>query len=195
MATRSDYLTLYHELDIALDPFPYNGVTTTCDALWMGVPVISLAGRMCVSRQGVRFLRNVGLDELLAETLEDYVRIAAELAGDLAAPGRSALRTTRANESLAADGRTPVDPRPGGGLWRAVGELAGRARPDQSVESSRATRTLLPLWVSTTIVAIPAKEWTAPPFHSTSTAPALRLLISTVLVVVLFTVTVKTEPD
>jgi predicted O-linked N-acetylglucosamine transferase (SPINDLY family) len=78
------YLELYRAVDIALDPFPYNGVTTTCDALWMGVPVVSLAGRMSVSRQGVRFLRSVGLDELLAETPEDYVRIAAELAGDQA---------------------------------------------------------------------------------------------------------------
>ena len=93
-ATRFAYLELYHAVDIALDPFPYNGVTTTCDALWMGVPVISQAGRMNVSRQGVRFLRTVGLDELLAETLEDYVRIAIELAGDPArlADLRSGLR-------------------------------------------------------------------------------------------------------
>jgi predicted O-linked N-acetylglucosamine transferase (SPINDLY family) len=93
-ATRFDYLTLYHALDIALDPFPYNGVTTTCDALWMGVPVISPAGGMSASRQGVRFLRNVGLDELLAESLEDYVRIASDLASDLArlADLRSGLR-------------------------------------------------------------------------------------------------------
>ena len=81
-ATRHDYLELYQTMDIALDPFPYNGVTTTCDALWMGVPVISLAGGMSVSRQGVRFLRNVGLDELLAESPEDYVRIAGELASN-----------------------------------------------------------------------------------------------------------------
>ena len=80
-ATRFAYLELYHAVDIALDPFPYNGVTTTADALWMGVPVISLAGPTSVSRQGVRFLRNVGLDELLAETPEKYVRIAADLAG------------------------------------------------------------------------------------------------------------------
>ena len=79
-------------MDIALDPFPYNGVTTTCDALWMGVPVISLAGQMSVSRQGVRFLRSAGLDELLAETPEDYIRIASDLAGDLAR--LAALRTT-----------------------------------------------------------------------------------------------------
>ena len=71
-------------------PFPYNGVTTTCDALWMGVPVISLAGRMNVSRQGVRFLRSVGLDELLAETPEEYMRIAVDLASDL--PRLASLR-------------------------------------------------------------------------------------------------------
>jgi protein O-GlcNAc transferase len=89
-------------VDIALDPFPYNGVTTTCDALWMGVPVISQAGRMNVSRQGVRFLRTVGLDELLAETLEDYVRIATELAGDLArlADLRSGLRERMSRSPL-----------------------------------------------------------------------------------------------
>jgi predicted O-linked N-acetylglucosamine transferase (SPINDLY family) len=82
-ATRFDYLRLYQAVDLCLDPFPYNGVTTTCDALWMGVPVLALAGRMNVSRQGVRFLRAVGLDELIAETSENYVRIATELAGDL----------------------------------------------------------------------------------------------------------------
>jgi predicted O-linked N-acetylglucosamine transferase (SPINDLY family) len=82
-ATRMDYLRRYDAIDIALDPFPYNGVTTTCDALWMGVPVISLAGRINVSRQGVRFLRSVGLDELLGETPEDYVCLAVDLASDI----------------------------------------------------------------------------------------------------------------
>jgi predicted O-linked N-acetylglucosamine transferase (SPINDLY family) len=82
-ASRFDYLQRYHGIDLCLDPFPYHGVTTTCDALWMGVPVLTLAGRTCVSRQGVRFLRTVGLDELIADTPEDYVRVATELAGDL----------------------------------------------------------------------------------------------------------------
>jgi predicted O-linked N-acetylglucosamine transferase (SPINDLY family) len=81
--TRHDYLKLYQHIDIALDPFPYNGVTTTCDALWMGVPVVSLAGVTGASRQGVRFLRSVGLDELLASTPEEYVQIASVLSGDL----------------------------------------------------------------------------------------------------------------
>jgi predicted O-linked N-acetylglucosamine transferase (SPINDLY family) len=88
--SRFAYLERYHEIDICLDPFPYNGVTTTCDALWMGVPVITLAGRTCASRQGVRFLRTVGLDELIAETPEEYLRLATELAGD--APRLSVLR-------------------------------------------------------------------------------------------------------
>jgi predicted O-linked N-acetylglucosamine transferase (SPINDLY family) len=82
-ASRYDYLTLYHGIDIGLDPFPYNGVTTTCDALWMGIPTVTLAGRSGAARQGVRFLRNVGLDELIAESPEEYVRIATSLAGDL----------------------------------------------------------------------------------------------------------------
>jgi predicted O-linked N-acetylglucosamine transferase (SPINDLY family) len=89
-ATRFDYLERYHAIDICLDPFPYNGVTTTCDALWMGVPVLSLAGRTCVSRQGVRFLRTVGLDELIADRPEESVRLATDLAGDM--PRLAALR-------------------------------------------------------------------------------------------------------
>ncbi len=101
-ATRFAYLELYHAVDIAFDPFPYNGVTTTCDALWMGVPVISQSGHMNVSRQGVRFLRTVGLDELLAQTPEDYVRIATALAGDLArlADLRSGLRERMSRSPL-----------------------------------------------------------------------------------------------
>jgi predicted O-linked N-acetylglucosamine transferase (SPINDLY family) len=68
----------------------------------MGVPVISLAGGMSVARQGVRFLRNVGLDELLAETPEDYIRIAADLAGGLArlAALHSALRERMSRSPL-----------------------------------------------------------------------------------------------
>jgi protein O-GlcNAc transferase len=88
--SRFDYLKLYQAVDLCLDPFPYHGVTTTCDALWMGVPVISLAGQTSVSRQGVRFLTSVGLQELIAETPDVYVRIASDLAGDL--PRLTALR-------------------------------------------------------------------------------------------------------
>ena len=81
-SSAEDHLALYGRVAIALDPFPYHGTTTTCEALWMGVPVITLAGRMHVSRVGVSLLTNVGLPELIAETPEAYVRIAVDLAGD-----------------------------------------------------------------------------------------------------------------
>jgi len=84
------YFERYHKIDIGLDPFPYAGGTTTCDALWMGVPVVSLAGKTAVGRGGVSILSNVGLPELVAETPAEYVRIAAELATDL--PRLAALR-------------------------------------------------------------------------------------------------------
>jgi len=78
-----DYFKQYQQLDIALDPFPYGGGTTTCDALWTGVPVITLRGRTAVGRGGVSILSNVGLTELIAENPADYVRLAAELAADI----------------------------------------------------------------------------------------------------------------
>jgi len=56
---RRQYLELFNRIDIALDPFPYNGETTTCDGLWMGVPLVTLAGASCVSRRGVSHLTNV----------------------------------------------------------------------------------------------------------------------------------------
>jgi protein O-GlcNAc transferase len=79
----SGHLGLYNRIDIALDPFPYNGTTTTCEALWMGVPVITLAGNTHASRVGMSLLTNIGLPELVAGTAEEYVSIAAGLAGNL----------------------------------------------------------------------------------------------------------------
>ena len=81
---RWEYLRLYQRIDIGLDPFPFNGMTTTCDALWMGVPVLTLPGATPVSRAGLSLLSSVGLGELAASSEEDYVRIAVELAGNLA---------------------------------------------------------------------------------------------------------------
>lgn len=77
-----DHLNLYGEVDIALDTFPYHGTTTTCEALWMGVPVVTLAGPVHVSRVGVSLLHTAGLVELIAESPQDYVRKAVELATD-----------------------------------------------------------------------------------------------------------------
>jgi predicted O-linked N-acetylglucosamine transferase (SPINDLY family) len=80
---RNEYLKLFHSLDIALDTFPYNGHTTSLDALWMGVPVTSLAGQTRVSRGGLSVLSNLGLPELVAYSEDEYVEIATHLAGNL----------------------------------------------------------------------------------------------------------------
>jgi len=80
---RREYLKLYHRLDIVLDPFPYGGHTTSLDALWMGVPVVSLAGERAVSRAGLGQMSNLGLRELVALSEDEYVAIAARLADDL----------------------------------------------------------------------------------------------------------------
>ena len=78
----AEYLALYGNADIALDSYPYTGATTTCDALWMGVPVVTLAGDRPFTRSGASLLSNVGLQELIAATPESYVRIACALATD-----------------------------------------------------------------------------------------------------------------
>jgi len=79
----SNQYWLYHRADICLDPFPCNGGTTSCDALWMGTPLVTLAGKTFVSRMGVSLLSNVGLSELIAQTPEEYLAIATKLATDL----------------------------------------------------------------------------------------------------------------
>jgi predicted O-linked N-acetylglucosamine transferase (SPINDLY family) len=73
----TEYFEVYQSIDLALDPFPYNGGVTTCDALWMGVPVLTLAGRDYRSRQGVSVLTNVGLPEFVAESPDKLVELAA----------------------------------------------------------------------------------------------------------------------
>ncbi len=75
-----EHLQLYGEVDIALDTYPYNGTTTTCDALWMGVPVISLVGECHVSRVGLSILTRVGLEFFAASTQQEYIARAASLA-------------------------------------------------------------------------------------------------------------------
>jgi len=77
-----DYRELLRRIDIALDPFPYNGTTTTCDTLWRGIPMVSLAGETSVARSGYALLKMVELEELVAPDEAAYVRIAVELARD-----------------------------------------------------------------------------------------------------------------
>jgi protein O-GlcNAc transferase len=78
-----NHLEQYHEIDIALDTFPYHGTTTTCEALWMGVPVITLAGKTHVGRVGVSLLSMMGMKDSIAKDEQDYVKKAVDLAKDL----------------------------------------------------------------------------------------------------------------
>jgi protein O-GlcNAc transferase len=87
---RRGYLAAYNGVDLAFDPFPYNGGVTSCDALWMGVPVITPSGDTYCSRQGVMLLTNLGLQGCIAESPDDFVARAIELTSDAA--GLTALR-------------------------------------------------------------------------------------------------------
>ncbi len=97
-----DHLGLYNQVDIALDTFPYNGTTTTCEALWMGVPVITLAGQTHAGRVGVSLLSQTGLTEFIARDADHYIDLAAQLASnrEQLAQLRSELRSRVAASPL-----------------------------------------------------------------------------------------------
>lgn len=97
-----DYLRLHESVDVVLDTFPYTGGTTTCHALWMSTPVISLVGDTATSRGGASLLQNVGVPELIAETREQYVAIAVQLAQepDVLTSLRSSLRERMHSSTL-----------------------------------------------------------------------------------------------
>ena len=86
------YFDLYRLTDIGLDPFPYAGGTTTADALWTGVPVVTLRGNTAVGRGGASILQTIGVPELIAESPGQYVSVATSLANDL--PRLAALRAS-----------------------------------------------------------------------------------------------------
>ncbi|MCE7975109.1 MAG: hypothetical protein DYG92_12430 [Leptolyngbya sp. PLA1] len=92
--SQAEHLALYSRVDVALDPFPYHGTTTTLEALWMGVPVVTLAGRVHASRVGVSILSAAGLADLVATDPESYIALAVSLAADSARLGslRMSLR-------------------------------------------------------------------------------------------------------
>lgn len=91
-AVLAEYLDSISGVDIALDTTPYSGGTTTCDALWMGVPVVALHGKRSISRSAASILSSVGLREWIAATPEEYVRRAVEFAGNM--PRLDELRGT-----------------------------------------------------------------------------------------------------
>jgi predicted O-linked N-acetylglucosamine transferase (SPINDLY family) len=90
-AKTEEHLAIYNRMDISLDTFPYHGTTTTCEALWMGVPVVTLMGDRHVARVSGSLLTAIGRPEWIAATPEEYVRIATQLASD-----RSTLAAIRA---------------------------------------------------------------------------------------------------
>jgi predicted O-linked N-acetylglucosamine transferase (SPINDLY family) len=97
---RGTYLAAYHRVDIALDPFPFPGGTTTVEALWMGVPVLTLQGERFLARQGVGLLMNAGMPEWVAADAEDYVARAVAHASNL--PALATLRAGLRQQVLAS---------------------------------------------------------------------------------------------
>ena len=97
---RVDYWRQFAGVDIALDPFPYSGGATTCETLWMGVPVVTLAGDYGFSRSGVTILANTGMHHLIARSADEYLRFARGLACDL--EGLRRLRLSQRQRMLAS---------------------------------------------------------------------------------------------
>jgi predicted O-linked N-acetylglucosamine transferase (SPINDLY family) len=97
---RAEYLAAYHQVDIALDPFPFPGGTTTVEGLWMGVPALTLKGDRFIGHQGETILHNAGLADWIAQDTDAYVAKAVAFAGDLAA--LSSLRANLRGQLLAS---------------------------------------------------------------------------------------------
>lgn len=105
------YFYTYHEIDIALDTFPYTGATTTCESLWMGVPVLSLVGDSSIARQGASILAETGMESWLAYSVSEYIALAQHYSASLSnlAALRAKLRTQLADSSLCDDEAFAVD--------------------------------------------------------------------------------------
>jgi predicted O-linked N-acetylglucosamine transferase (SPINDLY family) len=104
---RAEYLRSYHDIDLGLDTFPYNGHTTSLDSFWMGVPVVTRVGQTCVGRGGLSQLFNLDVLELAAETDEAFISAAVALANNLPrlAELRQQLRRTLEHSPLMDAGR------------------------------------------------------------------------------------------
>jgi predicted O-linked N-acetylglucosamine transferase (SPINDLY family) len=102
LPSHAHHLELYNRIDIGLDTFPYHGTTTTCEALWMGVPVVVRAGEAHVARVGVSLLERISLGELAADSEGGYIERAVALAGNLQrlAELRAGLRGRMAGSSI-----------------------------------------------------------------------------------------------
>lgn len=119
IAGRVAHLASHDQVDLMLDPFPYPGITTTCEALWMGVPTVTLAGRTMLSRQGASLMSAAGLPDWVAHDVDDYVALVARQCTDL--PALSQLR-----QRLRAQVQASVlfDPATFAGQWQeALGAM------------------------------------------------------------------------
>lgn len=118
----NDYLNTYNEVDLCLDPFPFNGGTTGYDSIWMGVPFLTWPGDMLVSRMGKAILDNVGLSELVVDSDNAYVSLAVSLAND-----RERLNGLRANLRERMQASPLMDaPRMARSLEQAFRDMWGR---------------------------------------------------------------------
>jgi len=104
-ADLAGHLAAYAQVDVALDPTPYNGTTTTCEALWMGVPVVALAGDRHAARVGASLLTAIGHPEWIARTAAEYIRIAAAVAADHSGENRGASLREQMRRSPLLDHR------------------------------------------------------------------------------------------
>ena len=107
MPSTQAHLELYKKIDIGLDPFPFNGATTTCESLWMGVPVITLSGNLHVGRVGASILTNVGLTDFIAQDVQGYIDLAVKIGANTSylEEIRKGLRERMQGASL-CDGRS-----------------------------------------------------------------------------------------
>jgi protein O-GlcNAc transferase len=132
-AVRGHHLPLYNEMDISLDTFPQTGGTTTCESLWMGVPVISLVGPAMFERLSYSVLMNIGLEELCQETPESYVQAATDLAAkpERIAELRRTLRTRMMESPLGRSSQWASD------FYHTI-EAAVRGQPGPASSKPRA---------------------------------------------------------
>lgn len=166
IAGHVEHLSFYANVDVALDPFPYNGTTTTCEALWMGVPVVTLSGRVHRARVGASLLQHVGIEEMVTPSADAYVDTALMLARNpqRLAELRHSLRELVAHSTLTDAGRAVAALESAyRDMWRRCCET-GEARASAPCADDPAVRLNIggtsakPGWQILNIVAGPAVD-------------------------------------